>query len=200
MKFGRRFCAPFLAAIGIMSISIPAHAHRLRPSGEPVEVADSNILVTPGRDWNRLSGKPGKNTEVWTLDGEQLNDVTFYGGIEPGKPLVRERSEKRDPLPKFVESTLLIEIPELLERTYRTYKDTRTFAVGSVEPITFLGHDGVHFTFDFIDADQLPRKGQARAAIIDGKLYMITFEAPRLHYYDAVLPDFQTLVQSATLR
>jgi hypothetical protein len=68
------------------------------------------------------------------------------------------------------------------------------------DPITFLGHDGVNFTFEFIDADQLPRKGEARAAIIDGDLYMITFEAPRLHYYDAVLPDFRTLADSATMK
>lgn len=189
-----------IAAIGIASLTVPAHAHKLRAAGETVDVADSDFVVTPGRDWNRLNGKPGKNTEVWTLDGEQLNDVTFYGGIEPGKPLVKERSKKRDPLPKFTRSTLLIEIPELLEGTYRNFKDTRTFTTLSVEPTKFLGHDGVYFTFEFIDADQLPRKGQARAAIVEGDLYMITFEAPRLHYYDTVLPEFQVLVQSATLR
>lgn len=195
-----QFAVHAIATISIASVASAAQAHKLRAGGDTVQVADSNVAVTPSRDWNRLNGKPGKNTEVWTLDGEQLNDVTFYGGIKPGNALVKERSKKRDPLPKFTTSTLLIEVPELLEGTYRTFKDTRTFASRSVEPITFLGHDGVSFSFEFTDADQLPRKGQARAAIIDGQLYMITFEAPRLHYFDAVLPHFQALVETAKLQ
>src|SRR3546814_10785703 len=89
--------------------------------------------------------KAGKNTETWTLDGEQLNDVTFFGGIEAGKPLVKERDRKRDPLPKFTSSTLLIEIPELLEGTYRTHKQIGAFRLLTTEPAKFLGQDGVSF-------------------------------------------------------
>ena len=102
------------------------------------------------------------------MDGGQLNDVTFFGGIAPGKPLVKERSKKRDPLSKFTKNTLLVKVPELLEGTYRTYKDLAAFKLLSTEPITFLGHDGVAFSYEFTDADQLTRKGEARATIVGG--------------------------------
>src|SRR3546814_1135589 len=102
--------AAVISTAAILLLASPAAAHKLRVSGEAVAVADSGVTVTPGRDWNRLDAKAGKNTETWTLDGEQLNDVTFFGGIEAGKPLVKERDRKRDPLPKFTSSTLLIEI------------------------------------------------------------------------------------------
>jgi hypothetical protein len=156
--------------------------------------------VTPSRDWNTLSRKVGKNTETWTVDGEQLNDVTFFAGIPAGMPLVRERSKKRDPLPKFTKTTLLVEIPELLEGTYRTYKNSGSFRLLSSEPGRFLGKDGVSFAYEFIDVDELTRRGEALAAIIDDKLYMITFEAPRLNYFGAMASDFRALASSAVLR
>lgn len=188
------------ALVSIACASTPASAHKLREASQTVDVADSDITVTPSRDWNRLKGKIGKRTETWTLDGEQLNDVTFFGGIEAGDPLVKERSKKRAPLPKFTSSTLLVEVPELLEGTYRTYKELAAFQLLSVEPGRFLGSDGVRFTYEYTDVDQLTRKGEARAAIIEGKLYMITFDAPRLHYFDRTVGDFRTLADTARLR
>lgn len=191
----------FAVALTIFTSLSPVtvQAHALKKQGEAVQVADSNLSVTPSRDWNRLSEKIGKNTETWTLDGGQLNDVTFFGGIEPGKPLVKERSKKYDPLPKFTQSTLLIEIPELLEGTYRTYKDLAAFTVGSSSPTKFLNREGIRFSYEFTDRDGLTRKGEAVATIFEKKLYMVTFDAPRLHYYDRLINDFRALVQSARM-
>jgi len=50
------------------------------------------------------------------------------------------------------------------------------------------------------DLDHLTRKGEARAAIIEGKLYMVTFDAPRLHYFDLTIDDFRALADTARLR
>lgn len=194
------FSCSAMAAATLAFTSVPAVAHKLRTAGEAVSVADSGVHVTPGRDWNRLDGNAGKRTELWTLDGEQLNAITFFGGIRAGDPLVKERSKKVDPLPKFTSSTLLIEIPELLEGTYRTYKDIGAFELLSTAPTTFAGHDGVLFTFEYLDADQLTRKGEARATIVDGELYMAVFDAPRLHYHDKAIADFRAIADSATIR
>lgn len=181
-----------------LSVS-PVHANAYREKGKAAEVADSGMMVTPPRDWNRLSAKPGKYTEVWTLDGEQLNDVTFYGGVEHGKPLLKERDKKRAPLPKFTASTLLVEVPELLEGTYRAYKQIGGFTVTGSKPGRFLEREGVVFTYEYVDQDELPRKGEARAVFVGEKLYMVTFDAPRLHYFDKTLADFRALSDAAKL-
>lgn len=188
-----------LATAALLSMSTAAQAHKLRLKGEQVAVAGSSMSVTPGRDWNSLSAKVGKNTETWTLDGEQLNDVTFYGGIPVDSPLVKEKNKKKEPLPKFTSTTLPVELPELLERTYRTYKSSASFQVLSAEPRLFLGREGVVFTYEYTDADDLTRKGEARASIIGGKLYMVTFEAPRLNYFGKTMNDFTILVETARL-
>jgi hypothetical protein len=189
-----------LGALCIAALSVStAHANAYREKGKVAKIADSVMTVTPPRDWNRLVIKPGKYAEIWTLDGEQLNDVTFYSGIEPGAPLVRERDKKRAPLPKFTESTLLIEVPELLEATYRTSKQIGTFAVTSSQPGRFLNQEAVNFTYEYTDEDEVPRKGEARAALVGKKLYMVTFDAPRLHYFDRTLSDFRALADTAKL-
>ena len=176
-----------------------AWANDFRESGKAVAVANGAITVTPPRDWNKLSARPGKSAETWTLDGEQLNDLTFYGGVEAGQPLVRERNKKRDPLPKFTATTLLAEVPELLEGTYRTYKRIGSFTLTDSRPDRFLGSDGVWFTYEFTDDDGLPRRGEARAALIGRKLFMATFDAPRLNFFDRTVGDFRALTDAATL-
>ncbi|WP_066479411.1 MULTISPECIES: hypothetical protein [unclassified Sphingomonas] len=187
------------ASLLLLLTSNPADAHKLREKGVAVQVADSSLTVTPDRDWNRLDQKPGKNTETWTLDGEQLNDVTFFAGIETGKPLVKERSKKREPLPKFTATTLLVEVPELLEGTYRTYKRVGSFQVLDTQPTTFLGKEGISFSYQYVDADFLTRNGEAKAAIIGGRLFMMTFDAPRLHYFAKDVDKFRALAASARL-
>ncbi|MAX00374.1 MAG: hypothetical protein CMN72_12195 [Sphingomonas sp.] len=196
----QRMLRTITGAVAAMALlATPALAHRLRTAKEAATVAGSDMSVTPDRDWNRLSMAPGKHAETWTLDGEQLNDVTFYGGIAPDEPLVRERSKKRDPLPKFLQSTLLVEIPELLEGTYRTQKNIASFELLSTEPTNFLDNKGVRFTYRYTDDDALTRNGEARAAIVGGKLYMITFDAPRLYYFDKSIEPARALMTSATL-
>ena len=176
------------------------HANNaLREKGKPAKIGKSGMTVTPPRDWNRLDFRPGKFTEIWTLDGNQLNDITFYGGVEPGKPLIKEQDKKRAPLPKFTASTLLIEIPELLEGTFRAYKQIGRFTLTGSRPDRFLGRDGVYFSYEYTDQDELPRRGEARAVVIGKKLYMVTFDAPRLHYFDRTLADFRALADAVKL-
>jgi len=191
-------CGAAIGMVAMLSVSV-ARANGYRAKNVQVDVAKSAMKITPVRDWNSLSVRPGKKAETWTLDGEQLNDVTFYGGIVPGEPLIRETSKKHKPLPKFTSETLLVEIPELLEGTYRTEMGIGSFSVTSSNPDRFLGSDGIRFTYEYVDADNLPRKGEARAALIQGHLYMATFDAPRLHYFEDTLDDFHNLTDSAAL-
>src|SRR3546814_20177694 len=128
-------------------------------------------------------------------------DTLFpYTTLFRSKPLVKERDRKRDPLPKFTSSTLLIEIPELLEGMYRTHKQIGAFRLLTTEPAKFLRQDGVSFPYDYVAADLHPRRGDARASIIAGTLYMITFDAPRLHYFDRRISYLRELVSSAKIR
>ncbi len=199
MKSVHRSIVAFSVLMMLSGIAWSANANAYREKDKAVEIGKSSVRVTPPRDWNRLNLKPGKYVEVWTLDGEQLNEVSFYGGVETGQPLIRERNAKRDPLPKFRSSTLAVEIPELLSATRKGFLKISHFTVTSAKPGDYLGRNGVHFTYEFTDDDNLPRLGEARATIIGKKLYMATYEAPRINFFDRNLSDFRLLIDSAKL-
>ncbi|MET3473185.1 hypothetical protein ABIC78_003734 [Novosphingobium sp. 1529] len=189
-------CAAFVITA---TISPGVLAHTLHRKGQTTTVAQSSMSVTPSRDWNQLSKKIGKNAELWTLDGELLDEITFVGSIPPGQSLLKEKSKKRDPLPKFEISTLTAELPELWERTLRASKGVKSFTIKSTEPANFLKSPGVKFTFEYADDDYLVRSGEAYAASVDGKLYLIAYEAPRLGYFERYLNDFRKIVDSAKM-
>jgi hypothetical protein len=189
------------AMVLAMTVSSPAMAgYKLMPKNTAVAVAKSGLTVTPGIDWNRLGARPGRNAESWTLDGLSLNDVTFYGGIANDTTLFRDAKKKTDPLPRFSSTMLVPDIAQLFESSYRVSNGTSLMAIDTVEPATFAGKPGFHFTYNFVvQGEEVRRKGVADGAIIDGKLYMITYEAPVIHYFDAGAAAAQALVASAQL-
>jgi hypothetical protein len=188
--------------LGLMAAALTTPTASANDYREKDKVAElvGGVTVTPPRDWNRLSNKPGKFAETWTLDGEQLNDVTFFNGVAPGLPLVKERDKKKQPLPKFTAETLLVEIPELVEGTYRAYKQIGEFKVTGSKPGRYLGSKGVEFTYEYTDGDQIRRIGEAHAAIINKKLYMATFDAPKIHFFQRSLADYRALIASAKIK
>jgi hypothetical protein len=192
-----------LAAIGaaLGLAATPAIAgFKLVPKGTPVAVAKSMLTVTPSVDWNRLGARPGRNAESWTLDGLTLNDLTFYSGIANDATLFRDARKKTAPLPRFSSTMLAPDIAQLFESSYRVSIGTSLMSIDGVEPATFAGRSGFHFTYTFvIQGEEVRRKGEATGAVIDGKLYLITFEAPVIHYFDATRGAAKTVVDSAKI-
>ena len=174
------------AAVAIVATAAPVAAgNKLIPAGQRIAVAKSAMTVMPGVEWNKLAERPGRNSESWTQDGDELNELTFYGGIEPGKPLFREVDKKNQPLPKVSASMLITDIPVLLENSYRIALSAASVEIDGIAPIEFAGSKGVRFTYTFSKQNEtLQRRGEARGAVVGGKLYLVTYEAPSLYYYD----------------
>ena len=45
---------------------------------------------------------------------------------------------------------------------------------------------------EHLDGDEVRRRGRAVGAVIDGRLYLILFDAARSHYYNALAPRFRS--------
>ena len=191
-----------LLAIGAAALmAIPAQAgYRLMPAGSSALVGKSTLQVTPSQPWNRLGGRVGRNAESWTLDGLTLNDMTFYGGIADNTALFREVNKRDTPLPHFSSTMLIPDVAQLFEASYRVANSTSLMAIDSVEPAPFAGNPGFRFTYNFtVQNEEVKRFGEARGAIVGGKLYMITFEAPVIYYFKHDLDAFRKLADSATI-
>lgn len=193
--------ATLVLVASMLLLSAAQAGNILIAAGAPASVARSALEVTPDRDWNRLGARPGRKAETWTLDGDMLNDLTFYGGIADGEALFRKVDKRNKPLPRFRSDILLTDVVTLLENSYRIAIETPLMSIDAVEPASFAGARGVKFTYRFAAQEGgIQHKGEAHVAIVDGRLYMITFEAPRLHYFDAGIGAARAVVNSATVR
>lgn len=194
----KRMQGVFLVAV-LVAVATPAVAgYKLMPAGISVAVAKSGLTVTPSQPWNRLGGRVGRNAESWTLDGLTLNDVTFYGGIANNNTLFREVDKKNAPLPRFSSTMLIPDVIQLFEGSYRVANATSLMSIDSVEPATFAGAAGFRFTYSFtVQNEEVRRRGEAHGAIIGGSLYMVTYEAPVIHYFERDLEAYRKMAASA---
>ncbi len=185
------------ATIACILVATPVQAHKLEEANVAVRVAKSKMSVTPERAWNGIGGRQGKQSEVWTIDGEQLNELIFFADVRGGATLAPKM--KHVTLPTWDEKMLLVELPELVERNYRVTRQVTEFTQISSKPQTFLGRDGIAFEYEYVNADGLHVRGIAVATIIDGALYMINLNAPRLNYFERSKAAFDAIVASAKL-
>ena len=180
-------------------IASPAIANSLIAPGPKAGIAKSRLSATPDGEWNRLSRKDGKNVELWTLDGDSLNKVSFFGGIPEGEPLLREIDRKNHPLPKVMGNMLITDIPALLESTYRSQFSVNQMQIDSQEPALLDGNKGIRFTYAFSRADdEVQRKGEGIGAMVNGQLFLVIYEAPALYFFDKDVEKFRKL--AATLK
>jgi hypothetical protein len=169
-----------------------------------VLVGDRSLSVSPPRPWNRVRPRlfeDIRETEDWTLDGPILDGVSFVTGLKGGKRLIREDRHEAQQVPKFRSDMTAPEIAAMIESLYRVKGGTVEFRTLSLAPRPFLGApNGFEFDYEHLDSDELWRKGRVVAAVINGRLYLIMLDAARSHYYNATLPDFESIVDSAQLR
>jgi hypothetical protein len=189
-----------LFAALIAAFSTPAAAQwRLVEAGKPREVVNGAMVVTAPAQWNRATQRPTKRTEIWTKDGTTLGELDFWLGLKRGEPLFKETSKKKAPLPKFDPAMLPTDLVEYFEDTARTVLGGSLFEVTHVTPATLAGHQGVEFEYRYTGGDEVARRGLVRGAIIGERLYLINWDAPKLHYFDDHADEVRAIMDSARL-
>lgn len=165
-----------------------------------VRVGDDSMAVTPPREWNKIPGSLFVDihaVEDWTQNGPYLDGISFVTGLKDGKALVYQRRRDDRQVPKFRSNMTPPEIAAMIESLFRVRGGAVDFKTLSMTPRPFLGTNGFQFDYEHLDSDEVRRKGRAVAAVINGRLYMILFDAARSHYYNALLPDYEAIVASA---
>lgn len=177
--------------------SVPAQAGwKELKANQPAKVG--GMTLSPSSDWNQGGSALAKPGVSWTQDGFDLNAFEVFPGVPAGKPLYKERDKKRNPMPKFDPTLLLPELADFFERSFRAGKGVTDFTVEASEPIVFAGGQGleVHYRYS-LPNDELVRRGIARLAMVDKKLYAATYYAPDVHYFAAGLPEAKSLMDKA---
>lgn len=185
-----------LGAALVATWSVPAIAGWKLMSGNQVVKVD-NLSVTPQSDWNQ-GGRPGEQGRVWTQDGVGLNAIEFFSAVPHGTSMYKERDKKNNPMPKFDSNLLLPELADFFERSFRAQNRVSDFTILESTPADIGGRKGLAVRYRYtLPNDELTRLGEARLAVVDGKLYVANFYAPQLHYFDAGLPEARSMMERA---
>jgi hypothetical protein len=164
-------------------------------------VARGSMTVVPTRRWNRAPRGPHdiSREENWTLNGPLLDGLTFIGALEDNKRIVQQRRKADRKVPNFRADMTPQDIASMIESFYRIRAGSSRFAMTGLQPRQFLGHSGFQFDYEHLGGDEVDRRGRAVGAIINGRFYLALFDATRMHYFDAGLPEYERIVQSARL-
>ena len=169
-----------------------------------VEVGDGSVVVTPTREWNRVSSTWSiddiRAIEDWTLNGSSLDSLSFVTGLKGGRYIIRQSKRSAQQVPKFRSDMTAPEVTAMLESFYRVKAGTVDFKTIGLKPRQFMGYPGFQFDFDHLDTDEVWRRGRSVGAVIDGRLYLVLLDGARSHYFNAALPDFEAVTNSARLK
>jgi len=167
-----------------------------------IYVGDRSLSVSAPRPWNRhrpIMFEDVRDVEDWTLNGPMLDGMSFVTGLQSGKSLIRQRRTTTQQVPKFRSDMTPPEIAAMIESLYRVRGGAVDFRTLSLKPRPFLGANGFQLDYEHLDEDELWRRGRVVGAVVNGELYMVLLDAAKLHYWDATLPDFEAVVNSARL-
>lgn len=165
-----------------------------------------NLLVNVSSAWNKVTDPwEGGPYDMWTQEGIPLDHLRLWGGVKSGKALVakptilfRAPGEKDPRYPTFVAGLPADKLVSLFEALYA---NEGTVNVTRVEPTVFAGEKGVRFEFTLARrADDVTLKGVGWLAVHKDALYAATFAAPRLAFFDKLLPMAEAVVKTARIR
>lgn len=165
-------------------------------------VGNDTLRVTPIREWNRQRGQlfiDIREVEDWTLNGPLLDGISFVTGLKSQRTLVRQTRRDDRQVPKYRANMTAPEVAAMLESLFRVRGGTVEFRTLGLAPRSFLGQPGYQYDFEHLDGDEVWRRGRAVGATVNGRLYLILYDAARAHYFDAALGDFEAIVNSARL-
>ncbi|GIX16672.1 MAG: hypothetical protein KatS3mg119_0858 [Rhodothalassiaceae bacterium] len=187
--------------LGLLLSGCVDSAWLVRPGPQRVARA---FLVTPDAPWNAVNptlfaGR--KRNALWTMNGVPLDFVAFIGGIPSGGTLFRlpTKQVKKREVPVFRSSMLLPEIAEFIEASYARALEAQEFRTLALAPFSFGGHDGFRMEFRTVLRDEVPRRGIAAGAIVDGRLYLVLYQAAELHYFAHNRERVEALLRSLSL-
>jgi hypothetical protein len=187
----------------VLALLLAACTSITKVEGE--QVVNDRLAVTVPAAWNNVrSPWDSEPYDTWTHEGMPLDHLRLWGGVESGQALMRKptvffrsRGEKDARVPTFKAGMPPEKLVSLFEELYAL---SGAVKLTKLEPATFAGQKGVRFEFTLARRwDDLPMKGVGWAAVKDERLYAATFLAPRLTFYDRLLPLAESVLNTARI-
>lgn len=186
----RRAVLAALLVIGLVGCKSSGSGSGSKPDPRLISVGVHDMGVytvdTP-IEWTREEREP----ETWTVDG--LETLRFRE-IESDQGIFRRTGNR--PIKPFKEGMRPTEIATLYVESLAVARGLRVFQWSNLAPVDFGSWNGFSFDFEYETPQGLSMLGMAIGAVIDGKLHLIVYAAPRDYYFDKYREDVRDIFES----
>lgn len=193
----------------VLALALAACTSMSKIEGD--QVVNERLSVQVSSAWNKMRDPWIVDPyDTWTQEGLPLDHLRFWGGVRPGQPLMtklalfsREPDAKEPRVPTFRPGLTPEKLVRLFEELYAT---AGVVTVTRVEPTVFAGQKGVRFEFTLARRrDDLTMQGVGWVAVRPDEtwgeeLYAATFVAPKLSFYQRLLPLAEEVVKTARIK
>jgi hypothetical protein len=187
------------AALAALLLPLAACASVTSAPQGAFKVGTTGYQVTLGREWSDISeimnGRP-KNVRLLSLDGPALNRLYLSDGLAPGEFLVKPTAKDK-PTPTYQKGMSPTELVEFVTDSVAAL-DYQRVETSGLRPTQLAGTEGLRFELKAKTREGLEISGAAVAAEVGGKLYVILYLAPQEHYFQATLPEVESVMKSAS--
>lgn len=178
---------------------------------EGEQLVNERLSVQVTSAWNKVTDLwEADPYDTWTQEGIPLDHLRFWGGVRAGHPLMmkpavfsRAPDAKERRVPTFRPGLTPEKLVSLFEELYAT---AGPVSITRVEPAVFAGLNGVRFEFTLARrSDDLNLQGVGWIAVRPDpvwgeELFAATFVAPRLSFFQRLLPMAEAVVKTARIR
>lgn len=182
-----------LAAFCLLFFLAGCASVQLIDPAKPASVGEG-VSVMPQVKWNQISA--GKQL-IWTQNGPGLDMVRFSMGVKSGSPIYSVPGLPKEMQARFDSKMLPNDVQDLLVTALQK-EGAANVRPGNLTPCPFGATQGFCFDLAFATRDGLMMKGKAIASQLNGKLNLITFQAPAEYYYENEAPTVTSLFASLT--
>lgn len=193
----------------VLALALAACTSMSKMEGD--QVVNERLAIQVPEAWNKINDYWIVDPyDTWTQEGIPLDHLRFWGGVRPGQPLMTKPAvfsrapDAKDPrVPTFRTGLTPEKLVSLFEELYA---NAGPVTVTKVEPTVFAGHKGVRFEFTLARRrDDLTMQGVGWVAVRPDptwgeELYAATFVAPKLAFYERLLPMAEAVVKTARVR
>jgi hypothetical protein len=155
-------------------------------------IVRDQMTVTVDSRWNRLEPAP-EGSELWTADGTILDTLAFYV-VADGETI---GADAEPDAPRWNNSMTPHDVVELYETLVT--QEGSAFRLERLAPIAFGGVPGFVFEHTTMTRDGPALGGLTYGAVASGKLYLMSYTAPRSYYYEKHLAAVRAIAASARI-
>lgn len=156
-----------------------------------------NVQLTDA--WNKFAQPSSVPYDVWTQEGIMLDQLRIWAAIKHDQALIAKPasdSQKTPKMPVFKTGLRPDQWVGLLETVYAS--DGSVVTVDKVEPSMWANTKAVRFEFSMTRKnDDLNFRGVGWATEQDQQFFAAVFTAPRMHFYQQLLPKAESVVKTA---